>query len=89
MTGGHCLKVWTRKQQVASLSTAESDLYAEVKTASEGLAIQSVAKDLGIVCGLNLTAGCWARQHTSPCRTCGYKEPPSQRGSPRRMWVRT
>ena len=25
-----------------------------VKTASEGLGIQSVAKDLGIVCGLNL-----------------------------------
>ena len=31
-----------------------SELYAEVKTASEGLEIQSVAKDLGISCGLNL-----------------------------------
>ena len=27
-------------------------LYAAAKTASEGLGIQSVAKDLGIVCGL-------------------------------------
>ena len=54
MRGGHCLKVWTRKQQVVSLSSAESELYAAVKTTSEGLGIQSVAKDLGISCGLNL-----------------------------------
>ena len=26
MRGGHCLKVWTTKQQVVSLSTAESEL---------------------------------------------------------------
>ena len=31
-----------------------SELYAAVNTASEGLVIQSVAKDLGISCGLNL-----------------------------------
>ena len=49
--GGHCLKVWTKKQQVVALSSAESELYAAVKTASEGLGIQSVAKDLGISCG--------------------------------------
>ena len=47
MRGGHCLEVWTKKQQGVSLSTAESELYAAVKTASEGLGIQSVAKDLG------------------------------------------
>ena len=50
MRGRHCLKVWTKKQQVVSLSSAESELYAEVKTASEGLGVQSVAKDLGILC---------------------------------------
>ena len=50
----HCLKVWTEKQQVVALSSAESELYAAVKTASEGLGIQSVAKDLGISCRLNL-----------------------------------
>ena len=54
MRGGHCLKVWTKKQEVVSLSSAESELYAAVKTASEGLGVQSVAKDLGILCGLNL-----------------------------------
>ena len=39
MRGGHCLKVWTKKQQVVSLSSAESELYAAVKTATEGLGI--------------------------------------------------
>ena len=53
MRGGHCLKVWTKKQQVVSLSTAESELYAAVKTASEGLGIHSVAKDLVKSSGLS------------------------------------
>ena len=42
---------------MVSLSTAESELYAAVKTGSEGLGIQSVAKDLGMVCGLSLHLG--------------------------------
>ena len=46
--------MWTKKQQVVALSSAESELYAAVKTASKGLGIQNVAKDLGISCGLNL-----------------------------------
>ena len=50
----HCLKVWTKKQHMVSLYTAESELYAAAKTASEGLEVQSVAKDWEIVCGLNL-----------------------------------
>ena len=54
LRGGYCLKMWTKKQQVVSLSSAESELYAAVKVASEGVGIQSVAKDLGISCGLNL-----------------------------------
>ena len=28
MRDGHCLKVWTKKQQVVLMSTAESELYA-------------------------------------------------------------
>ena len=39
---------------MVALSSAESELFAAVKSASEGLGIQSVAKDLGISCGLNL-----------------------------------
>ena len=58
MRGGHCLKVRIKKEQVVSLSAAESELYAAVKTASEGLGIQSVAKDLGTVCGAEPTSGC-------------------------------
>ena len=54
MRGGHCLKVCTKKQQVVSLSSAESELYAAVKTALEGLGIQSITKDMGMSCGLNL-----------------------------------
>ena len=50
----HCLKVWTKKKQVVALSSAESDLYAAVKTASEGLGVQSVAKDLQTTSPLNL-----------------------------------
>ena len=52
--GGHCLKTWTKKQQVVSLSSAESELYAAVKAASEGLGVQSLAKDLDMTCGLDL-----------------------------------
>ena len=40
--------MWTKKQQVVALSSAESELYVAVKTASEG------AKDLGRSCRLNL-----------------------------------
>ena len=52
--GSHCVKVWTKKQQVVALSSAESEPHAAVKTVSEGLGIQSVARDLGISCRLNL-----------------------------------
>ena len=54
MRGVHCLKVWTKKQQVVSLSSAESELYVAVTTASERLGIQSITKDMGRSCGLNL-----------------------------------
>ena len=90
MRGGHCLKVWTKKQQVVSLSIAESELYAAAKTASEGLGIQSVAKDLGIICGAEprrcawSTAEDWARRNTSTCKFCGYRRHPSEAGSSRR-----
>ena len=42
MRGGHCLQVWTKKQEVVSLSSAESDLDAAVK----GGSIQSITKDV-------------------------------------------
>ena len=97
--GGHCLKLWTKKQQVVALSSAESELYAAVKTSSEGLGIQSVAKDLGISCRLNLhldarqrcgwsIARDWAGRSILTCNTSGYRRLPSQAGSPRRRLTR-
>ena len=65
MRSGHCLKVWTKKQQVVSLSTAESEPYAASKTASEGLGIQSLARDLVIVCKLNLYLDANHGRHTA------------------------
>ena len=62
MRGGQCLTVWTKKQQEVSLSTAESQLYAAVKI----WGIQSAAKDLGVVCGLEPTSGC--RSDDVPCQ---------------------
>ena len=54
MRGGHCLKVWTKKQQVVALSSAESELYAAGRHCFRRLGIQSVEKDMGISCGPNL-----------------------------------
>ena len=69
-----------------ALSSTESDLYAAVKTASEGLGIQSFAKDLGISNGLNLHLDAqpqrvWAKRSTSTCRICGYRRLPNPAGS--------
>ena len=90
----------TKKQQVVALSSVESELYAAVKTASEGLGIHSVAKDLGISCGLNLHMDASATMclvnrrrlgkakhvgHVKPLDTGGF---PSQAGSTRRRLTR-
>ena len=63
--------MWTNKQQVVSLSTAESELYAAVKTASGGLGIQSLATDPGIVCKLNLHLDASATMCLVNCRGLG------------------
>ena len=90
-----------RNEQVVALSSAGSELYAVVKTASEGLGIQSVAKDLGISCGLNVhldasativlgqPQGSGQSKATSTCRICGYRRLPNRAGSPRGKLART
>ena len=78
MRGGHCLKVWTKKQQVVSLSTAESELYAPVKTRVRGIGNPERGEGLGhCMCQVNRRN--WARQNAPTCRTCGYTKPPSQK----------
>ena len=94
MSGGHCLKVWTKN----SKSPAESELYAAVETAPEGLGIQSVAKDLGISCWLNLHLDASATMSLVNRRGLGkakldmqnlwIQEHPNQAGSSRRRSAR-
>ena len=48
MIGNHLLKGWSKTQTLVALSSGESELYATLKAASEGLGLLSVAKDLGI-----------------------------------------
>ena len=48
MLGNHLLKAWSNTQTLVALSSGKSELYATLKAASEGLAMISIAKDLGI-----------------------------------------
>ena len=48
MQGKHFLKAWGKKQQVVALSSAESELYAGVRTAVEGLGHQNLLSDMGM-----------------------------------------
>ena len=48
LLGDHCLKAWSRTQATMALSSAESELYAMIKTSSEVLGILSIMKDLGM-----------------------------------------
>ena len=48
MIGNHLLKGWSKTQTLVALSSGESELYATLKVASEGLGLISIARDLGI-----------------------------------------
>ena len=81
MRGGHCLGVWTEKQKLVTSSTAKSELCAAVKTASsDGLGVRSVAKDLGVACGLKPHLDATAtmcqvnRRGLGTAKTCGRAE---------------
>lgn len=43
--GSHYIKSWSKNQSVIALSSAEAELYAFIKTASETLGIASILKD--------------------------------------------
>ena len=53
MNGGHYIKSWSKTQSVIAVSSAESELYALVKTVAELLGIKSALADWGFN-----TAGC-------------------------------
>ena len=48
MWNGACLNFWSTTQTVIAMSSGEAEYYAAVKGGAEGLAMQSMAKDLGI-----------------------------------------
>ena len=46
--GKHLIKSWSKSQSLVALSSAESELYATIKSAAEALGIMSILKDLGM-----------------------------------------
>ena len=49
MIGRCCVKSWSKTQSTIAQSSAESELIATVRGATEGIGLISLAKDLGIV----------------------------------------
>ena len=56
MHGCHFIKSWSRQQNLVSLSSAEAELYGIVKSSSEALGCQALAKDLGHQRGVRIYA---------------------------------
>ena len=52
--GGCVVKSWSSTQGSIALSVAEAEYYAAVKGAAEGLGFQSMLKDLGFECRIEL-----------------------------------
>ena len=47
MLGTHLIKHWSNTQGVVALSSAEAELYGVVRGATQGIGLQSIARDLG------------------------------------------
>lgn len=45
--GTHCIRTWSRTQNLIAKSSAEAELYASVRAACEALGVQTLLKDLG------------------------------------------
>ena len=54
--GAHCLKPWSSNQTIIALSSAEVELYALLKGASQSFGLKSMAADFGD----NVQAGLWS-----------------------------
>ena len=54
MMGGHALKSWSKRQQVIALSSAEAELYAATRAASEAIGMASMLHELGHDVKINL-----------------------------------
>ena len=54
--GSHCIKSWSSNQTIIALSSAEAELYALLKGASQTLGLKSMGEDFGD----HLDAGLWS-----------------------------
>ena len=54
MIGQHHIKSWAKGQHAVSLSSAEAELYAAVKGASEMIGLAAIARDMGFEANLVL-----------------------------------
>ena len=52
--GKHLIKAWTKQQSIVAASTAEAELYAGNRAATESMGVQAFAKDLGRVVPIRL-----------------------------------
>ena len=52
--GKHLIKAWTKHQNIVTTSTAEAELYAVNRAATESMGVQAFAKDLGRVVTIRL-----------------------------------
>ena len=48
MHGTHCMKTWSTTQATVALLSAEAELYALLRTATQALGMIALAQDLGI-----------------------------------------
>ena len=54
MLGTHCIKTWSTNQQVVATSSGEAEYYGMVKGASNGLGVQGMLRDSGVILGITL-----------------------------------
>ena len=83
--GKHLIKAWTKQLSIVAPSTAEAELYAGNRAATESMGVQAFAKDLGRVVPVRLhidssaalsndkAERACARQSTLKSSTCGSR----------------
>jgi len=60
--GTHTLKTWSTTQNIISMSSAEAEYYALVKTGSQSLGMAAIGRDMGIKVGIKLKTDASAAQ---------------------------
>ena len=79
MLGAHCIKTWSSTQATVALSSAEAELHALLKGATQTLGLISLARDLGVelqgalLTDASATLGIVARQGLGKLRHIGVQ----------------